>query len=115
MPCTVKASQEFDISCGQISLEFKPNSDNTFVPARSSWKSLCAGVQFFLICLPHVGLQKGVSSITGALSFSITNLNLLEVCDQRWLSSALLAAVRSSVCGEMGTRSTPLRRLVPHL
>lgn len=76
--CTVKASQDFEISWGQISLEFNTNRDNTLVSARRSWKSLYTVILDFHLSPTHsLGCL-----IIGAISFSITNLNLLAIHGQ---------------------------------
>lgn len=56
--CTVKASQDFEISLGQISLEFNTNGDNTFVSARHSWKSLYTTIPVF-----HLSLTRGLAKV----------------------------------------------------
>lgn len=58
IPSTVKASQEFEIICGQISLEFSTNSGNTYFCQKFMEVFEHRNKYIFSICLPHIGLAK---------------------------------------------------------
>lgn len=58
IPCTVKSSQYFAISWGQISLALNTNGDSIFVSARCSWKPLYTVILVFHLSCTH-SLAKG--------------------------------------------------------